>query len=197
MTQYAAEEDGRYPRTSGPDTIESCWSSWGTYGCVTNWNTGGKTIAVGYGLLLKHGYLHSEEQLYCPGRQKESWPASNIFVFPEEAATDDDGDRFPWSTCYNLRGWEAPETQKDWRMSGRGRRAIVADHFSNYWAGIGAHQIGMNVGYSDGSAFSISGNAHFDADSTLFEALKDASFSPYNPISTFDHHKIYRCFDVQ
>ena len=82
-------------------------------------------------------------------------------------------------------------------MSGTGRRAIIADHFSNYWSGIGAHQIGLNVGYNDGSAFFIAGTAHFDADTTLFEALKDASFSPYSPISTFDHHKIYRCFDVQ
>ena len=209
IAEYSTEADGAYPRTSGPDDHESAWSSWGTYGCVTEWNTGGRKIAVCYGLLLKYKHLHTAKQLFCIGRREQDWPSSNIFLFLEHQndpyssgvnqnfAVDDDGDRYPWSHSYNLRGWQRPETQKDWRAPEGGRRAITADNFLNYGVGAAAHRIGLNAGFSDGSAFFISGDAPLDSNRTMFEALEEWTSSYGNPIASYNYHAIYECFDRQ
>ena len=195
MSTYAAEADGVYLRTSGPDTAESCWSSWGTYGCVTSWNTGGKKLPVGYGLLLKHQYVPSVMQLHCPGRGK-AWPGQDIFAYPDEAIADHDGELYPWRVSYNLRGWQGH--QKYWCTPSLGRIAVNADMILNIRTAVDAHQgNGINVGYSDGSAVFIPGDTDFNADHSFFDYVELYPTSGNTFSFPARHHQYYRFYDRQ
>ena len=194
ISTYAADSDGVYPRTSGPDTLESSWSSWGTYGLVTSWNTGGKKLAVGLGLLFKHEYIHSVEQLHCIGRGK-AWPGEDIFDYPEESIADEDGDRFPWRACYNLRGWEGH--QRHWRTPDQ-RQAVAADMFLNLRTAYDAHGgEGINVAYSDGSAAFILAGANYLGGETFFDHLELFETASNTTNYPGRHHDYYRFFDRQ
>lgn len=197
IINYAGNNRGMYPKTSHW-TTENAWSSWGTYGTISNDPPpSGPLKPVGFGLLTKNRYTDSQSFMlwYCPSRPQDLWPAVRLFEERSTWAVDVDGDTFPWSTCYNLRGWE--KTQSNWRQVPK-RRAITADMFLNYPLAVEPHRVGLNVGYSDGSAIFVRGDATVpEAGMTLFDALKAWQPSRYNPIQVFQHHMIYRMFDNQ
>src|SRR5690606_16994378 len=109
---------------------------------------------------------------------------------------------YPRATCYNLRGWEPTadggDGPREWRVVNRGRRAIMADLFPGWGYAVSAHDVGINVGYADGSAQLVRLDTTWTTGtSTFLEQLQFWNPSPSGPISPTRHHQAYRFFDMQ
>lgn len=151
------------------------------------------------GRLHKLGYLNNWTALYCPGRDPTLWPSSYLFADPnsDEWSSDQQGQRHPRSSTYNLRGFRTSQSD-EWRVPEDGpNKAITADMFVNWVVAIEAHDIGLNVGSSDGSARFVSGDAACSAGATFFDMLQIWGSDPGGPLGAENHHLAYEFFDTQ
>jgi prepilin-type processing-associated H-X9-DG protein len=189
---------GAYPITcyvvTGP-----AWKAWGTYGMMQPQPPGFSDLkAVGYGLLAKTRHLDSRDLVvyYCPGRDRDAWPASNIFDRINGWGTDDEGYALSYTSCYNLRGFRF-DMSKEWRFP-RKRQAIAADMFINYPRAVEAHGNGLNVGFSDGSVIFVLGTTQMsEFGIPFFTQLQVWQPSAASNIQEIHHHQAYNFFDTQ
>ncbi len=185
MTSYAVDSDGYYPDVTGNDASRS----WGSYAPAL---VGPPPQPRGLGLLWKHGYLPTWEAFYCAGRPREAWPAQFLFSSDPAHMIGE----YPRASCYNLRGWEGDPT--DWRMPDRGRLAVTADMFFNWYYALIAHESGINVGYSDGSVQLVRHDTLYPSGGLPFnEQLRNWSPTIGNTIGHVRHHQAYRFLDTQ
>lgn len=164
MTLYAGDNDGRYPTLIGTDAIRS----WGSYATALS-----STEPRGHGMLFEGGYLPSWSLLYCPGRDPSVWPALYVLSGNPSHMLG----KYPRASCYNLRGWtpveDGGEGPGSWRVPPRGRRALVADVFMRWDVAQAAHDLGINVGFTDGSVILVPFRTQWpNTDRTFLDQLR-------------------------
>ncbi|MAE64603.1 MAG: hypothetical protein CMJ18_10080 [Phycisphaeraceae bacterium] len=215
MISYATDSDGRFPLTLPADSGFGCWQDWCTYGtahagttganCLDQSNTGCE--AVSYGKLLAEGIV-TAESLLCPGRAFEDWPAEDVYRFLDDPMVPNgDGPAWahgvplPWRVTYMMRGWLLSQ-HENWRLEPSSPPrvdptfAISSDFLLTANNARAAHDVGVNVGYSDGSAIFMDGIDRPAAlGLPLFELFEGLAGSPSGNAGSAAHRLAYEYFD--
>lgn len=183
LNTYAIDGKGAYPTLMGTDAIRT-WGSYSTAIAADN--------PQGHGLLWKMGYIPSWTALYCPSRDRNTWPAQNLF---NNGSAYKFGD-YPKASCYNLRGWalesDGGKGISEWRVPNQPRYAIVSDLVFAWGTAESAHIQGLNVGYADASAKFVRFDTPWPGTGyTFLTRLKAWKAMPFDTIGPVNYLRVF------